>query len=53
MQEILDEQVAEEAAEAEGDGAMASVTNPRRSAMYVVIFSIDLHYRRYIVVVEI
>ncbi|KAL8226367.1 hypothetical protein R6Q57_016199 [Mikania cordata] len=28
MQEILDEQVAEEAAEAEGGGAMASVANP-------------------------
>ncbi|KAF9617930.1 hypothetical protein IFM89_039223 [Coptis chinensis] len=33
MQEILDQQLAEEAAEAEGGGAMASVTNPpRRSA---------------------
>ncbi|KAJ6422065.1 hypothetical protein OIU84_027078 [Salix udensis] len=32
MQEILDEQVAEEAAEAEGGGAMATVANPRRSA---------------------
>ncbi|KAK9072168.1 hypothetical protein SSX86_008600 [Deinandra increscens subsp. villosa] len=31
MQEILDEQVAEEAAEAEGGGAMASVANPHRS----------------------
>ncbi|XP_071701664.1 exocyst complex component SEC6 [Rutidosis leptorrhynchoides] len=31
MQEILDEQVAEEAAEAEGGGAMASVSNPRRA----------------------
>nr|XP_043639938.1 exocyst complex component SEC6 [Erigeron canadensis]XP_043639939.1 exocyst complex component SEC6 [Erigeron canadensis]XP_043639940.1 exocyst complex component SEC6 [Erigeron canadensis] len=31
MQEILDEQVAEEAAEAEGGGAMASVANPRRA----------------------
>ncbi|KAL0663902.1 hypothetical protein Bca4012_100739 [Brassica carinata] len=30
MQEILDEQLAEEAAEAEGEGAMASVANPRR-----------------------
>ncbi|QHN75545.1 Exocyst complex component [Arachis hypogaea] len=33
MQEIYDQQVAEEAAEAEGDGAMASVANPRRGAM--------------------
>ncbi|KAJ6291506.1 hypothetical protein OIU76_023559 [Salix suchowensis] len=32
MQEILDEKVAEEAAEAEGGGAMATVANPRRSA---------------------
>lgn len=32
MQEILDEQVAEEAAEAEGGGAMATVANPRRSS---------------------
>ncbi|XP_065855524.1 exocyst complex component SEC6-like isoform X2 [Euphorbia lathyris] len=32
MQEILDEQLAEEAAEAEGGGAMATVANPRRSA---------------------
>ncbi|KAF9613927.1 hypothetical protein IFM89_013174 [Coptis chinensis] len=32
MQEILDQQLAEEAAEAEGGGAMASVTNPSRSA---------------------
>ncbi|RWR82956.1 exocyst complex component SEC6 isoform X1 [Cinnamomum micranthum f. kanehirae] len=32
MQEILDQQLAEEAAEAEGGGAMATVTNPRRSA---------------------
>ncbi|KAK9072166.1 hypothetical protein SSX86_008598 [Deinandra increscens subsp. villosa] len=31
MQEILDEQVAEEAAEVEGGGAMASVTNPQRA----------------------
>ncbi|KAD5507533.1 hypothetical protein E3N88_15236 [Mikania micrantha] len=31
MQEILDEQVAEEAAEAEGGGAMASVANPNRA----------------------
>ncbi|KAF5193049.1 Exocyst complex component sec6, partial [Thalictrum thalictroides] len=32
MQEILDQQLAEEAAEAEGGGAMAQITNPRRSA---------------------
>ncbi|CAI9777987.1 unnamed protein product [Fraxinus pennsylvanica] len=32
MQEILDQQLAEEAAEAEGVGAMASIANPRRSA---------------------
>ncbi|KAI3825880.1 hypothetical protein L1987_07590 [Smallanthus sonchifolius] len=31
MQEILDEQLAEEAAEAEGGGAMASVANPHRT----------------------
>ncbi|XP_043716716.1 exocyst complex component SEC6 [Telopea speciosissima] len=35
MQETLDQQLAEEAAEAEGGGAMASVTNPRRSAKKV------------------
>ncbi|XP_073226473.1 exocyst complex component SEC6 isoform X2 [Cicer arietinum] len=33
MQEILDQQVAEEAAEAEGDGAMALVANPHQSAI--------------------
>ncbi|KAF1884685.1 hypothetical protein Lal_00028569 [Lupinus albus] len=33
MQEILDEQVAEEAADAEGDGAIAPVSNPHRSAI--------------------
>ncbi|KAJ1698090.1 hypothetical protein LUZ63_006602 [Rhynchospora breviuscula] len=32
MQEILDQQLAEEAAEAEGGGAMATIANPRRSA---------------------
>lgn len=31
MQEILDHQLAEEAAEAEGDGAMASIGNARRT----------------------
>lgn len=30
MQEILDQQLAEEAAEAEGGGAMAAIANPRR-----------------------
>ncbi|KAK9072167.1 hypothetical protein SSX86_008599 [Deinandra increscens subsp. villosa] len=33
MQEILDEQIAEEAAEAEGDAAMASIANPQRSGI--------------------
>ncbi|CAL4967014.1 unnamed protein product [Urochloa decumbens] len=32
MQEIIDQQVAEEAAEAEGAGAMATITNQRRTA---------------------
>ncbi|XP_019192346.1 PREDICTED: exocyst complex component SEC6-like isoform X1 [Ipomoea nil] len=32
MQEILDLQVAEEAAEAEGDEAMAAITNPRKNS---------------------
>ncbi|XP_047340978.1 exocyst complex component SEC6 [Impatiens glandulifera] len=31
MQEIHDQQLAEEAAEAEGDGAMAAIANPRRN----------------------
>lgn len=31
MQEILDQQLAEEAAEAEGGGVMATISNPRRS----------------------
>ncbi|KAK6940100.1 Exocyst complex component EXOC3/Sec6 [Dillenia turbinata] len=31
MQEILDQQLAEEAAEADGDGLMASITNPPRN----------------------
>ncbi|GKB67389.1 exocyst complex component SEC6 [Tanacetum coccineum] len=34
MQEILDELVAEEAAEAEGGGALASVANPRKLPMH-------------------
>lgn len=33
MQEILDQQVAEDLAEAEGDGALASTANPHRSAI--------------------
>ncbi|XP_059631465.1 exocyst complex component SEC6 [Cornus florida] len=32
MQEIFDQQLAEEAAEAEGGGTIASITNPRRTA---------------------
>ncbi|KAG9140243.1 hypothetical protein Leryth_014677 [Lithospermum erythrorhizon] len=32
MQELLDQQLAEEAAEAEGGGAMESIANPRRNA---------------------
>ncbi|GFZ14757.1 similar to SEC6 [Actinidia rufa] len=32
MQEVLDQQLLEEAAEAEGGGAMATVANPRRTA---------------------
>ncbi|KAK3230313.1 hypothetical protein Dsin_002194 [Dipteronia sinensis] len=32
MQEILDQQLAEEAAEAEGEGVMAAIANPRRTA---------------------
>ncbi|XP_028763953.1 exocyst complex component SEC6 [Neltuma alba] len=32
MQEILDQQIAEEAAEAEGDGVMESIANPRKTA---------------------
>ncbi|GAA0140013.1 membrane traffic protein [Lithospermum erythrorhizon] len=32
MQELLDQQLAEEAAEAEGGGAMESIPNPRRNA---------------------
>ncbi|PNX72309.1 putative exocyst complex subunit SEC6 [Trifolium pratense] len=35
MQEIHDQQVAEEVAEAEGDGALASATNPHRSATWL------------------
>ncbi|KAL6970867.1 SNARE-binding exocyst subunit S6 [Sarracenia purpurea var. burkii] len=35
MQEVLDQQLAEEAAEAEGGGAMATIANPRRTAKYL------------------
>jgi hypothetical protein len=34
MQEIIDQEVAEEAAEAEGAGAMAAITNQRRTTKY-------------------
>ena len=34
MQEIIDQQVAEEAAEAEGAGAMATIANQRRTTKY-------------------
>lgn len=37
MQEILDQQLAEEAAEAEGEGTMSTITNPRKSAKYVIV----------------
>lgn len=36
MQEVLDQQLAEEAAEAEGGGAMATVVNPRRTSKYLL-----------------
>ena len=39
MQEIIDQQVAEEAAEAEGAGAIATITNQRRTAKYTFSFS--------------
>lgn len=35
MQETLDQQLATEAAEAEGDGAMEAIANPRRNAKYL------------------
>ena len=41
MQEIIDQQVAEEAAEAEGAGAMATITNQRRTAKYIFPFPPD------------
>ncbi|KAF2297481.1 hypothetical protein GH714_024180 [Hevea brasiliensis] len=43
MQEILDQQLAEEAAEAEGGGAMATIANPRRSATCIqTLFFVSL-----------
>lgn len=35
MQETLDQELATEAAEAEGDGALESIANPRRNAKYL------------------
>ena len=35
MQETLDQQLATEAAEAEGDGALKTITNPRKNAKYL------------------
>jgi exocyst complex component 3 len=43
MQEILDQQVAEEAAEAEGAGAMATIANQRRTAKYASSFLCFTH----------
>lgn len=43
MQEILDQQLAEEAAEAEGGGAMASIANPRRTGKYVFVVIVYCH----------
>jgi hypothetical protein len=36
MQEIIDQQLVEEAAEAEGAGVMATITNQRRTAKYTI-----------------
>lgn len=44
MQEILDQQVAEEAAEAEGAGAMATITNQRRTAKYTSPFPCQIKF---------
>jgi hypothetical protein len=44
MQEILDQQVAEEAAEAEGAGAMATITNQRRTAKYTSPFLRQINF---------
>lgn len=38
MQEILDQQLAEEAVEAEGDGAMASLATTRGASKYKSLF---------------
>lgn len=43
MQEIIDQQVAEEAAEAEGAGAMATITNQRRTAKYTFHFPLQIN----------
>lgn len=53
MQEVHDQQVAEEAAEAEGDGAVAAAPNPRRTTVYVIVIGIDLLYPRYFVMLKI
>ncbi|KAL5720288.1 SNARE-binding exocyst subunit S6 [Ranunculus cassubicifolius] len=42
MQEILDQQLAEEAAEAEGGGAIAAITNPRRKSTSASVSSRNL-----------
>ena len=44
MQEVLDEQLAEEAAEAEGGGAMAMVANPQRIAKYLPYYFCTLAF---------
>ncbi|OEL17310.1 Exocyst complex component SEC6 [Dichanthelium oligosanthes] len=44
MQEIIDQQVAEEAAEAEGAGAMATITNQRRTAKYTFPFPLLINF---------
>ncbi|GFS33050.1 similar to SEC6 [Actinidia rufa] len=42
MQEVLDQQLLEEAAEAEGGGAMSTVANPRRTAKLPLIMLVFL-----------
>ncbi|KAG8383018.1 hypothetical protein BUALT_Bualt05G0140200 [Buddleja alternifolia] len=49
MQEILDEQLAEEAAEAEGGGAMETIANPRRNAKYLPDQLMHQHLAYYLV----
>jgi len=44
MQEIIDQQVAEEAAEAEGAGAIATITNQRRTAKYTFPFLLQINF---------